>query len=105
MGLKSSFKETMHVVPGEPSFLSIPIRNSFKIPVKLTVKVSDPDESLGIKEFSLISDPAEVAYWERLGRVLYKKSSLSAVTKAGEVFLQPGEQTVVLCKFLTFRDC
>jgi hypothetical protein len=104
MGSALGDSTLMHVIPGQVSFMSIPLENNSGIRQVYEVRIEDPDSvNTEHEEVQMVANALEMDYWVKKGKVR-KPSSYEMIPEQGKVILGPGESIDILIKFLTFRD-
>ena len=104
LGGQLSDSTLIHVIPGQISFMSIPIENTSGIRQVYEVRIEDPDSNnTEHEEVQMVSAALEFEHWVKKGKVK-RPNSYEMVPEKGKVMLGPGEKIDILIKFLTFRD-
>lgn len=99
---------TINVMPGHLAFSQpIPVVNETNQMQVFSVRIIDPDEEIlgghGCSELKLVQDAAELNHWVAHGKVP-RPPSFDAITRQGDMRLQPKERIDLLFKFLTKRE-
>ena len=94
----------IHVIPGQISFMSIPIENTYGIRQVYEVRIEDPDSmTTEHQEVQVVSSALEFEHWVKRGKVK-RPTRNDMIQENGNVLLGPGEKIDILIKFMTFRD-
>lgn len=92
------------VIPGQISFMTIPIENTSGIRQVFEVRIEDPDSlNTEHEEIQMVYSGLEFEYWVKKDKVK-RPNSYDMITEKNKIMLGPGEKIDVLFKFLTFRD-
>ena len=98
----------LNVMPGQLAFAApVPVVNDSGQTQLFTVKIIDPDEEMlgghGCSEMQLVQDAAELNHWVAQGKVP-RPPSFDAITRRGDILLNPTQRIDLLFKFLTKRE-
>lgn len=104
MGGQLADSTLIHVIPGQISFMSIPIENTSGVRQVFQVRIEDPDSlTTEHQEIQVVTSALELEHWVRKGKAK-RPARNDMIQENGNVLLGPGDKIDILIKFLTFRD-
>lgn len=91
------------MIPGEYSFLEVPLENNTDARQSYSVTILDPDQDLlEESEVKMVSSQAEFQHWIDMKKC--EQQPTHCLTDKDTVLLQPTEKINLLFKFLTTRE-
>jgi hypothetical protein len=104
MGSYMAESKQVSVVPGDLSFMVLPLENVSQQRQVYQIAIHDPDSNfLEREEVTMVYSAHEFEHWVKQGKVK-KPLSYDMITSIDTVLLNPGQKIDLLFKFQTFRE-
>ena len=104
MGNFMTDSKMVSVIPGDISFVTMPIQNDSQETKVYQIAIHDPDVSfLETQEVSMVYSQVELEHWARK-EIIRKPQSFDFITSTDTIILQPSQRIELLFKFQTFRE-